>query len=51
MLAAGARLLDIAAFDAYPMTVVASGPAEWLLGVAIVAVALLPFADRRGVLR
>ena len=50
-LALGARLLDVAAFDAYPRTVVVSGPAEWLLAVAIVAVALLPFADRRGIER
>jgi energy-coupling factor transport system permease protein len=50
-LALGARLLDVAAFGAYPRTVVASGPAEWLLALAIVAVALLPFADRRGIER
>jgi energy-coupling factor transport system permease protein len=50
-LAAGARMLDVAAFDAYPRTVVASGPAEWILAAAIVAVALLPFADRRGIVR
>ncbi|HEV7804937.1 MAG TPA: energy-coupling factor transporter transmembrane component T [Solirubrobacteraceae bacterium] len=50
-LAAGARLLEIAGFDAYPRTVVASGAAEWLLALAIVIVALLPFADRRGIAR
>ncbi|HEX4345865.1 MAG TPA: energy-coupling factor transporter transmembrane component T [Solirubrobacteraceae bacterium] len=51
LLAAGARLLGVARFEAYPRTVVAAGPAEWLLAVAIVLVALLPFADRRGVAR
>ncbi len=51
MLAAGARLLGVAAFDAYPSTVVAAGAVEWLLAVAIVLVALLPFADRRGIER
>ena len=50
-LAGGARLLDVGAFDAYPATVVAHGTAEWLLALAIVAVALLPFADRRGIVR
>jgi energy-coupling factor transport system permease protein len=50
-LAAGARLSGIGEFDAYPSTVVEAGMREWLLGVAIVAVALLPFADRRGIVR
>jgi energy-coupling factor transport system permease protein len=50
-LAGGARLLGFAGFDAYPHTVVASGPAEWLLALAIVVAALLPFADRRGIVR
>lgn len=48
-LAAGARLSGLAGFDAYPRTVVAAGPPEWLLALALVAVALLPFADRRGI--
>ncbi len=47
----GARMLAIADFDAYPLTVVAAGAREWLLALAIVVVAVLPFADRRGVLR
>jgi len=51
VLACGARLLGVGGFDAYPLTVVATGSSEWLLAVAIVAVAILPFADRRGVLR
>jgi energy-coupling factor transport system permease protein len=50
-LAAGARLAGVAGFAAYPRTVVAVGPAEWILCVALVVVALAPFADRRGVLR
>ncbi|MEA2218695.1 MAG: energy-coupling factor transport system permease protein [Solirubrobacteraceae bacterium] len=50
-LAAGARLLDVASFDAYPRTVVAAGAHEWLLCGALLAVALLPFADRRGIVR
>jgi energy-coupling factor transport system permease protein len=50
-LSLGARLLGIADFDAYPLTVVATGAQEWLLALAIVVVALLPFADRRGVMR
>jgi energy-coupling factor transport system permease protein len=51
VLAAGARLLGVAGFDAYPRTVVAAGPAELLLALSIVLVALLPFADRRGIER
>lgn len=50
-LALWARLGGIASFDAYPSLKVSAGPAELGLAVAIVAVALLPFADRRGVLR
>jgi energy-coupling factor transport system permease protein len=50
-LAAGARLLGVGSFDAYPFTVVAAGPREWLLAVVLVAVALVPFADRRGIVR
>ena len=48
-LALGARLLGVAAYDAYPLTVAAAGPREWLLGAAFVVVALAPFADRRGI--
>jgi energy-coupling factor transport system permease protein len=50
-LAGGARLLDVAPFEAYPQTVAPVGPAEWVLCVALVLVALAPFADRRGILR
>ena len=51
VLAGGARLLGIAPFEAYPQTVAPVGAAEWVLGAALVLVALAPFADRRGVLR
>jgi energy-coupling factor transport system permease protein len=48
-LTAGAHLAGIAAFDAYPTLGVPFGPGEAGLAVAIFAVALLPFADRRGI--
>lgn len=50
-LAAGARVLDVAGFDAYPRTEIAAGVGAVLLAAAIVVVALLPFADRRGIVR
>lgn len=50
-LAGGARLLGVASFEAYPQTLAPVGAAEWVLGAALVLVALAPFADRRGVLR
>jgi energy-coupling factor transport system permease protein len=50
-LCVAARLLGIADFDAYPLTSVAAGAREWLLALAIVVVALVPFADRRGIVR
>ena len=49
VLAGGARLLGIASYDAYPSTSIAAGTSEWLLAAALVVVALLPFADRRGI--
>jgi energy-coupling factor transport system permease protein len=49
--AVGARLAGVAAFDAYPSLHAPVGPAEVALAVAIVAVALVPFADRRGIER
>lgn len=51
VLAAGARLLGVAHFEAYPQTVARTGAREWVLAAALVLVALLPFADRRGVSR
>jgi energy-coupling factor transport system permease protein len=50
-LAAGARLAGVAHFEAYPATLLSFGPRELLLAVALVVVALAPFADRRGVAR
>ncbi|MEA2233489.1 MAG: energy-coupling factor transport system permease protein [Solirubrobacteraceae bacterium] len=49
VLAGGAHLLGVATFHAYPRTVAPVGAGEWLLAVALVVVALLPFADRRGI--
>lgn len=49
VLVAGALLDDVADFEAYPQLRVPFGFGEWLLAVAIVACALLPFADRRGI--
>lgn len=49
VLAGGARLLGVAHFEAYPQTVMRTGAQEWLLAAALVLVALLPFADRRGI--
>lgn len=50
-LALSARLLGVATFEAYPRTQAPVGPAEVVLGMALVIVALLPFADRRGIAR
>ena len=49
VLAGGARLLGVAHFEAYPQTVTATGPGEWILAASLLLVALLPFADRRGI--
>lgn len=50
-LAAGARLTGVATFEAYPRTQAHVGAAEIVLAVALIVVALAPFADRRGVQR
>jgi energy-coupling factor transport system permease protein len=50
-LVAGATIADAAAFSAYPRLQAAVGPAEIALCLAIALVALLPFADRRGIER
>jgi energy-coupling factor transport system permease protein len=50
-LAVAARLAGIATFAAYPSLDAPVGPAEAGLAVAIVVVAWLPFADRRGIER
>ena len=51
VLAGGARRLGVARFDAYPETVIHTGASEWILAAALVLVALLPLADRRGIER
>ena len=48
-LAVGGRLAGIAGVQAYPVTVIDLGGPELALCAALAAVALLPFADRRGI--
>ena len=50
-LAAGAAVAGIGTFAAYPALRAPVGPGEAGLAVLIVAVALAPFADRRGIER
>jgi energy-coupling factor transport system permease protein len=50
-LSVGARLTGLAAFQAYPLTHASVGPEQIGLGLVLVVVALLPFADRRGIER
>ncbi len=50
-LAIAARFGSLAPFSAYPRLSVASGAEVTAVSVALVAAALLPFADRRGVAR
>jgi energy-coupling factor transport system permease protein len=50
-LVVGARIAGVAPFDAYPSLRAPVGPAEIALAVAVVAVTLAPFADRRGIER
>jgi energy-coupling factor transport system permease protein len=50
-LAVLAGLGGVASFDAYPALRAPVGPAEVAFAVALVAVALAPFADRRGIER
>jgi energy-coupling factor transport system permease protein len=50
-LAVGAELLGIAGVRAYPTTLVDLGGAEVVLCVALALVALLPFADQKGIER
>jgi energy-coupling factor transport system permease protein len=50
-LVVAAAVAGVAGFAAYPELRVDAGPAEALLSGAIVAVALAPFADRRGIVR
>ena len=46
-----ARVSSAAAFSAYPILSVAAGPGALLLAGLLVAVALCPFANRRGLAR
>jgi energy-coupling factor transport system permease protein len=46
-----ARAAPAAAFSAYPLLSVAAGPTVALLGAGLIAAALAPFADRRGLAR
>ena len=48
-LVVAAKVLGVADFEAFPTLVVPIGVAEIALCVALVAAALLPFADRRGI--
>ncbi len=47
--ALAARLEDLAPLRAYPSLHVPAGPVQLALGIAVVACALLPFCDRRGI--
>lgn len=49
VLAAGAAALGAAPFSAYPLVHLQAGPAALALALALPAVALAPFLDRRGV--
>lgn len=51
VVAVAARVAGLAPFSAYPTLSVGFGADAWLLGAVLVAVALAPFAWRRGVLR
>jgi energy-coupling factor transport system permease protein len=48
-LAVAARIGDLAPFQAYPSLRAPAGPSELALAGALLACALLPFADRRGI--
>jgi energy-coupling factor transport system permease protein len=50
-LVAGAAIAGVAAVTPYPALHVDAGPAELALAAALLALALAPFADRRGVAR
>jgi energy-coupling factor transport system permease protein len=49
VIVAAARASGAADFTAYPLVSIASGPATILTALALLAVALAPFADRRGI--
>ncbi len=49
-LAVVAAVSGVAAFEPYPRTAMAGGAGTWALAGALVAVALAPFAQRRGII-
>jgi len=49
ILTVGARLTGVGSFSADPLIRAPLGPAEAILATAVIAVSLVPFADRRGV--
>jgi hypothetical protein len=51
VLAAGAQAGGLAGFDAYPRVEMHGGVGAVALAVALVAVGLAPFLDRRGIAR
>jgi energy-coupling factor transport system permease protein len=50
-LAIGARIANLAPFVAYPRLHIPLAAGQWGLAVGLLACALLPFADRRGIVR
>ncbi|HEY1689048.1 MAG TPA: energy-coupling factor transporter transmembrane component T [Solirubrobacteraceae bacterium] len=50
-LALAGRITGTVDFDAYPLVRLSSSPATWLICGALPLVALLPFLDRRGIVR
>jgi energy-coupling factor transport system permease protein len=48
-LAGAGRLAGVASFDAYPRIAIALDPGTLALCAALLAAALLPFCDRRGI--
>jgi energy-coupling factor transport system permease protein len=49
LLTVAARVQGAAHFDAYPLVSMAAGPATFLFSALFVLIAMLPFADRRGI--
>jgi len=49
VLSVGAHVAGVGALDPYPAFEMELGAVEWAWSAALVAVALLPFADRRGI--
>ncbi len=49
VLAVGGRVAGLVAFSAYPSLHMPLGTGQLLIALAVIAVALMPFADRRGI--